>query len=38
MRGDPVEVEPPGRALDETLAAALFDRTERLTGVAHLLA
>jgi hypothetical protein len=33
-----VEVAPPDRALDEALAAALFDRTERLTGTAHLLA
>jgi len=38
MRGHPVEVAPPDRALDEALAAALFDRTERLTGTAHLLA
>jgi NAD(P)-dependent dehydrogenase (short-subunit alcohol dehydrogenase family) len=38
MRGRPVEVTPPARALDEVLAAALFDRTEQLTGVAHLLA
>jgi NAD(P)-dependent dehydrogenase (short-subunit alcohol dehydrogenase family) len=37
MRGRPVEVAPPARALDEALAAALFDRTEKLTGVAHLL-
>ncbi len=37
MRGQAVEVEPPARALDEDLAAALFDRTEKLTGVAHLL-
>jgi len=38
MRGRPVEVAPPARALDETLAAGLFDRTEELTGVAHLIA
>jgi len=38
MRGRPVEVTPPARALDETLAAALFDRTEQLVGAAHLLA
>lgn len=37
MRGQPVEVTPPARALDEELAAALFDRTEKITGVAHLL-
>jgi NAD(P)-dependent dehydrogenase (short-subunit alcohol dehydrogenase family) len=38
MRGWPVEVTVPDRALDAELAAALFDRTEQLTGVAHLLA
>ncbi len=37
MRGRPVEVTPPTRALDEGLAAALFDRSEELTGAAHLL-
>ena len=35
MRGAPVEVVPPPRALDEVLAGALFDRTEQLTGVGH---
>jgi len=35
MRGRPVEVTPPARALDATLAAALFDRTEQLVGVRH---
>jgi NAD(P)-dependent dehydrogenase (short-subunit alcohol dehydrogenase family) len=38
MRGAAVAVEPPPAALDEELAAALFDRTEQLVGVAHLLA
>ena len=35
MRGAPVEVVPPPRALDEPLAGAVFDRTEELTGVSH---
>lgn len=35
MRGAPVEVVPPPRALDEGLAGALFDRTEELAGVGH---
>lgn len=35
MRGAPVSVEPPARARDEALAAALLDRTEELTGVPH---
>jgi len=35
MRGAAVEVVPPVRARDAELAAALFDRTEQLTGVAH---
>jgi len=37
MRGAAVPVDPPLAALDEGLAAALFDRTEELVGVAHLL-
>jgi NAD(P)-dependent dehydrogenase (short-subunit alcohol dehydrogenase family) len=37
MRGAAVQVDPPATALDEELAAALFDRTEELVGVAHLL-
>lgn len=35
MRGAAGEVVPPARACDEELAAALFDRTEQLTGVVH---
>ncbi len=35
MRGAAVEVVPPARARDEDLAAALFDRTEELTGLVH---
>lgn len=35
MRGSPVEVEMPPRARDEALSAALFDRTEQLTGAVH---
>ena len=38
MRGAPVEVVPPSRALDTSLAGALFDRTEELTSVTHGLA
>jgi NAD(P)-dependent dehydrogenase (short-subunit alcohol dehydrogenase family) len=38
MRGAAVPVDVPEGALDEGLAAALFDRTEELVGVAHLLA
>jgi NAD(P)-dependent dehydrogenase (short-subunit alcohol dehydrogenase family) len=37
MRGPAVAVDPPEDALDEALAAALFDRTEQLVGAAHLL-
>jgi hypothetical protein len=37
MRGPAVAVDPPEDALDERLAARLFDRTEELIGVAHLL-
>jgi len=37
MRGRVAEVPVPSRALDEGLAAAVFDRTEELTGAAHLL-
>ena len=37
MRGVPVEVVPPPRALDGSLASELFDRTEELTGVGHVL-
>jgi NAD(P)-dependent dehydrogenase (short-subunit alcohol dehydrogenase family) len=37
MRGPAVAVDPPDNALDERLAAALFDRTEELVGAAHLL-
>jgi NAD(P)-dependent dehydrogenase (short-subunit alcohol dehydrogenase family) len=37
MRGPAVAVDAPDKASDEALAAALFDRTEELVGVAHLL-
>jgi NAD(P)-dependent dehydrogenase (short-subunit alcohol dehydrogenase family) len=37
MRGHAVEVTAPARAHDEELAAALFDRTEELTGVRHII-
>jgi NAD(P)-dependent dehydrogenase (short-subunit alcohol dehydrogenase family) len=37
MRGSAVPIDPLEAALDEGLAAALFDRTEELVGVAHLL-
>jgi NAD(P)-dependent dehydrogenase (short-subunit alcohol dehydrogenase family) len=37
MRGHAVEVAAPARAHDEELAAELFDRTEELTGVRHVL-
>ncbi len=37
MRGPAVPVGAPANALDEAQAAALFDRTEELVGVAHLL-
>lgn len=35
MRGAAVEVVAPARARNEQLAAALFDRTEELTGLVH---
>jgi NAD(P)-dependent dehydrogenase (short-subunit alcohol dehydrogenase family) len=35
MRGAAVEVVPPARARNEDIAAALFDRTEELTGLVH---
>jgi len=38
MRGPAVAVDAAQNGLDEQLAAALFDRTEELVGVAHLLA
>jgi NAD(P)-dependent dehydrogenase (short-subunit alcohol dehydrogenase family) len=37
MRGPAVGIDVPENARDEAAAAALFDRTEELVGVAHLL-